>query len=213
MTALSEVQNDPNYKQYLDHGFVGFVESMGSDESIERAARMSYGQGTRQKTETRALLRYLLRHHHTSPFEMGEVIFHLKVPIFVMRQLVRHRTASLNEYSGRYSEMTDEFYTPDPSRLQAQSTVNKQGSGAVLDQPVTEKIKDVMEWVQTAAYHNYQLCLENGLSRELSRIVLPVSNYTELYWKCDLNNLFKFLRLRLDPHAPVGNRAACSIDV
>jgi len=201
MTALSEILNDQNYKQYLDKGFIGLVETMGSDQTIEQSARMSYGKGTRQSSETRILLRYLMRHYHTSPFEMAEVRFHLKVPIFVMRQLVRHRTASLNEYSGRYSEMTDEFYIPDRSRLQSQSQTNKQGSGDVLDGTNANKIDETIRWIHEAAYLNYQVCLENGLSRELSRIVLPVSNYTELYWKTDLNNFFKFLRLRLDPHA------------
>jgi len=201
MTALSEVYNDSKYKQYLDKGFVGLVETMGSDETIEQSARMSYGKGTRQSTETRTLLRYLMRHWHTSPFEMGEVRFHLKVPIFVMRQLVRHRTASLNEYSARYSEMTDEFYLPDGMRLQEQSKTNKQGSGEELDTGSKQSVAEVISWCHDSAYRNYQVLLDKGLTRELSRIVLPVSNYTELYWKCDLNNFFKFLRLRLDPHA------------
>lgn len=201
MTALAEVLHQPNFKQYLDKGFVGLIDTMGSDESIEASARISYGKGTRQSSETKQLLRYLMRHHHTSPFEMAEVQFMLKIPIFVMRQLVRQRTANLNEYSARYSEMTDEFYLPEPSRLQEQSKNNKQGSGNTIDTDAAKKVDDAIKFVSNSAYLNYQLCLENGLARELSRIVLPVSNYTELYWKCDLNNFFKFLRLRLDPHA------------
>lgn len=201
MTALHEVVNDKNYSQYLDKGFIGLVETMGSDISIEQSARMSYGKGTRKSNETRTLLRYLMRHHHTSPFEMGEVRFHLKIPIFIMRQLVRHRTASLNEYSARYSEMTDEFYVPQRSRLQEQSKTNKQASGDLVLDPMVPEILETIEGTHENAFSGYQDLLEAGLSRELSRIILPVSNYTELYWKCDLNNFFKMIRLRNDPHA------------
>ena len=201
MTALSDVQSDDSYKQYLDHGFVALLETMGSDITIEQSARMSYQKGTRVKSETRTLLRYLMRHHHTSPFEMAEVRFHLKLPIFIMRQLVRHRTANLNEWSGRYSEMTDEFYFPTDDRIQGQSTTNKQGSANIITGEKQLTIKNSIQFIQDASYENYERILENGMSRELARIVLPVSNYTELVWKCDLNNFFKFLRLRLDSHA------------
>lgn len=201
MTCITEVQNDPNFKAYLDQGFVGLIDVMGSDASIDRAARMSYGQGTRTISDTRNLIRYLVRNFHTSPIEMGEVLFHLKVPIFVMRQLVRHRTASLNEYSGRYSEMVDEFYIPELERLQEQSKTNKQGSGDALNAEVREIIYDAIVNTSDDCYEVYTDLLNRGLSRELARIVLPVNNYTELYWKCDLNNFLKFLRLRLDPHA------------
>lgn len=201
MTKQVEVKDDPRYRAYLDHGFVGLVETMGSDFTIDESARMSYGQGTRSVSDTRNLLRYLIRNYHTSPIEMGEVRFHLKIPIFVMRQLVRHRTANLNEYSGRYSEMVDEFYLPEQSRIQLQSTTNKQGSG---DQLATEKQRKILKRIQDqheTAYGVYRESLDDGVARELARITLPVSNYTELYWKCDLNNFFKMLRLRMDPHA------------
>lgn len=201
MTTQVEVSNDERYKPYLDHGFVGYIEKMGSDFSIDEAARMSYGQGTRPVSDTRNLIRYLIRHFHTSPIEMAEVKFHLKLPIFIMRQLVRHRTASLNEYSGRYSEMVDEFYVPSLERFQEQSKSNKQGSGDSLHSIVANNMMGDMQALNAEAYQEYLILLEEGLSRELARIVLPVSNYTELYWKCDLNNFFKFLRLRLDPHA------------
>lgn len=201
MTNKTEVLDNPDYRPYLDHGFVGLVDKMGSDAKIETDARQSYGKGTRSLTDTRTLIRYLLRHRHTSPFEMGEVKFHIKVPIFVMRQVVRHRTASLNEWSGRYSEMTDEFYVPRPERLQTQSETNKQGSGLELE--LDDKV-DLLQWFESAyadSYAVYQKMLELGLARELARVVLPVGNYTELSWKCDINNFMKMLSLRMDPHA------------
>ena len=201
MTTQVQIAEDSRYKNYLDHGFVGLVEHMGSDQSIEESARMSYGEGTRKKSDTRNLIRYLVRHYHTSPLEMGEVRFHLKVPIFVMRQLVRHRTASLNEYSGRYSLMTDEFYIPEPSRVCEQSSTNKQGSGSELVPDTQKHIVSILGKQTKDAFATYQWLIDSGMTRELARTVLPVSNYTELYWKVDLNNAFKFFRLRLDPHA------------
>lgn len=189
--------------QYLDHGFVKLLDVFGSDQDIEAAARVSYsgGDASRKTSDTRALLRYLMNHEHTSPFEMAEVKFVLRIPIFVMRQLVRHRTANLNEYSGRYSEMTDDCYVPELDRLQEQSADNKQGSGDQLDRQLQEAIQKSISDSQKLAVEDYQFLLRRGLAKELARGVLPVSNYTELYWKCDLNNLFRFLRLRLDPHA------------
>lgn len=201
MTTQLEVSDDVRYKAYLDHGFVGLVETMGSDESIDESARMSYGKGTRTTSDRRNLIRYLVRHHHTSPIEMGEVRFHLKLPIFVMRQLVRHRTASLNEYSGRYSEMTNEMYVPDLSRIQVQSKTNKQGSGDQVMNDLAKSIQMLVDVTQEDTFEAYENLIESDYARELARCVLPVSNYTELYWKIDLKNFFHFAKLRLDPHA------------
>jgi thymidylate synthase (FAD) len=201
MTRLSDVSGDTRYKQYLDQGFVALIDHMGSDQTIEFATRMSYGKGTRMVSDTKNLLRYLVRNYHTSPIEMGEVQFHLKVPIFVMRQLVRHRTANLNEYSARYSELTDEFYVPPSNRLAKQSTTNKQGSGEAFNKDVGSKIESVIEDAHSFALNSYRKLLDKGLTRELARGVMPVNGYTELVWKCDLKNFFNLLKLRLDPHA------------
>ncbi len=189
----------------LDHGFVYLVDYMGSDESIEQAARVSYGSGTRKTSETRGLLRYLLRNDHTSPVEMAELKFHCKMPIFVARQWVRHRTASLNEYSARYSILKDEFYIPDQKNISVQSTNNKQGRGELINSKLSKIVQNKMNdhFVNSSLLYN-ELLDENGdykMARELSRAVLPVSVYTEWYWKIDLHNLLHFLRLRLDPHA------------
>tara|TARA_B100000131_G_scaffold13169_1_gene13627 strand:+ start:810 stop:1604 length:795 start_codon:yes stop_codon:yes gene_type:complete len=183
-----------------DHGFVQLVDHMGTDESIENAARISYGEGTRKKSETEGLIRYLMRHRHTSPFEMCEVVFHLKLPIFVMRQLVRHRTASLNEYSGRYSVMSDEFYVPSREYLRKQSTTNKQGrSDELLDNV------GLLQYEYNRSHDGsntaYQNLLREDVSREIARAVLPVSNYTEVVWKSDLHNFFHMVKLRSDAHA------------
>jgi thymidylate synthase (FAD) len=212
MTKQELVLNNPNYKAVHNHGFVGILETMGSDESIANAARVSYGTGTRSVSDDRNLLRYLMRHKHTSPFEMAEVKFHLKVPIFVMRQLVRHRTANLNEYSGRYSEMSDEFYLPEEDYLQPQSTTNKQGRAGEISEQDKIVLRAIIEDTQKETYNQYKILLGEeekelfaddfaGLTRELARAVLPVSNYTECYWKIDLHNFFHFCRLRLDAHA------------
>ena len=183
-----------------EHGFVKLLDVMGSDEEVENAARISYGEGTRKVSQTRNLLRYLMRHRHTSPFEMCEVKFHIKLPIFVMRQLVRHRTANLNEYSGRYSVMSDDFYFPKGKELKPQSTTNKQGreEGELRNPGEIEfELYRIFDGA-TTAYHNL---LDWNVSRELARIVLPVSNYTEVIWKIDLNNFFKFYQLRGDDHS------------
>ncbi|MCO6467055.1 MAG: FAD-dependent thymidylate synthase [Bradyrhizobiaceae bacterium] len=186
----------------LDKGFVRLVDVMGNDASIVQAARVSYGAGTKQVHEDRGLIRYLMRHLHTTPFEMVEFKFHVKLPIFVARQWIRHRTANVNEYSGRYSEMKDEFYVPELDQIRGQSTNNKQGRS---DEPfapdVAQKIADGMRASQEQQYAEYLGMLETGLAREIARINLPVSNYTEWYWKIDLHNLFHFLRLRIDAHA------------
>ena len=183
-----------------EHGFVRLLDVMGNDEEVENAARISYGEGTRKTSQTRNLIRYLMRHKHTSPFEMCEVKFHLKLPIFVMRQLVRHRTANLNEYSGRYSVMSDDFYFPKGKNLKPQSSTNKQGrEDGELRNPgeIEFEIFRIFDGAKNA-YHNL---LDWGLSRELARIVLPVANYTEVIWKMDLHNFFHFYRLRGDAHA------------
>ena len=186
----------------LDHGFVRLIDVMGDDSSIVQAARVSYGKGTKSVNEDRGLIRYLMRHRHTTPFEMVEFKFHVKLPIFVARQWIRHRTANVNEYSGRYSEMKDEFYQPEETQIKIQSQNNKQGRADTgFDSVTTDIINDILDNNQQNSFHDYQKLLELGLAREISRIVLPVSNYTEWYWKIDLHNLFHFLSLRLDSHA------------
>ncbi len=185
----------------LDKGFVRLIEVMGDDSSIVQAARVSYGKGTKSVREDRGLIRYLMRHRHTSPFEMVEFKFHVKLPIFVARQWIRHRTANVNEYSGRYSEMKDEFYVPDKSQVRHQSEVNKQGRGEELHESVVNDVISTIKSTQDDLFAKYEGFLETGMARELARINLPLSNYTEWYWKIDLHNLFHFLRLRKDAHA------------
>ena len=182
-----------------EHGFVKLLDTMGSDESIENCARISYGEGTRKVSETRNLLRYLMRHKHTSPFEHGEVQFHLKLPIFVMRQLVRHRTANINEYSGRYSEMSSDFYVPDSANLKLQSQSNKQGRGE--PHPSPGLIHFEYNRTHDGAWVTYENLLREDISREIARCVLPVSNYTEVVWKSDLHNFLHMVNLRTDSHA------------
>lgn len=204
MTLRSEIDfnTDKSYVPVLDHGFVGLVDYMGSDDAIVRAARVSYGEGTKKVQGDRGLIRYLMRHEHTTPFEMCEVKFHIKLPIFVMRQLVRHRTASLNEYSARYSVITDEFYIPEPQNLKPQSTTNKQGRAGELDDIQQQHIIDDM---LGAWDHNYMLYERHindfGLARETARAILPVGGYTECYWKANLKNFLHMARLRMDSHA------------
>ena len=186
----------------LDHGFVRLIDYMGSDAAIVQAARVSYGEGTKKVSEDRALIRYLMRQRHTSPFEMVEFKFHVKLPIFVARQWIRHRTANVNEYSGRYSVMKQEFYIPEAKDIRFQSTVNKQSRS---EEEVPDELKrrfiDFLKRTHAASYEEYERLIEAGLARELARIGLPLSLYTEWYWKIDLHNLFHFLRLRMDPHA------------
>ena len=189
----------------LDHGFVYLVDYMGSDEAVEQAARVSYGTGTRKTNETRGLLRYLLRNDHTTPFEMAEVKFHAKMTIFVARQWVRHRTANINEYSARYSILKDEFYLPQSEVVSVQSTNNKQGRGETINPRLSKIVKEKMKDIYSSSSHLYNDLInpegEFKVARELSRAVLPLSTYTEWYWKIDLHNLLHFLRLRLDQHA------------
>lgn len=189
-------------RQCLDQGFLRLVTHMGNDNDIVQAARVSFGDGTKTVHEDRGLIRYLMNHQHTTPFEMVEFKFHVKLPIFVARQWIRHRTANVNEYSGRYSEMKDDFYIPEHDQIRKQSNSNKQGRS---DEGFTPEIADViqrnMEQHFERCYELYRDLLEKGVAKEISRNVLPVSNYTEWYWKIDLHNLFHFLRLRLDSHA------------
>ena len=186
----------------LDHGFVRLVDYMGGDARIVQSARVSYGEGTKTVREDKALIDYLLRNRHTSPFEQVILTFHVKMPIFVARQWIRHRTARLNEISGRYSVMKDEFYLPSPSEVRFQSQVNKQGgSDELVPAELQEHVMQVLRQDQESAYANYQGLLEDNVARELARINLPLSLYTEMYWQIDLNNLFHFLRLRMDWHA------------
>ena len=186
----------------LDHGMVRVVEVMGSDAAIVQAARVSYGEGTKSVNEDRALIRYLMRHRHTSPIEMCEIKFHCKMPIFVARQWIRHRTANVNELSGRYSVMPDEMYIPDASVVALQSSVNKQGreeTGMPEDDATT--FIAMLREAQEEARKRYEDFVDGGLARELARTVLPLSQYTEWYWKIDLRNLLHFLSLRMDSHA------------
>lgn len=223
MTLQSMVEGNPNYIKVLDHGFVGLIDHMGSDSAVVQAARVSYGDGTKTVLKDAGLLRYLMKHKHTSPFEMNVVKLHLKLPIFVMRQLVRHRTSSLNEYSGRYSVMTDEFYVPELEHLKPQSSNNKQGRAGALSPEDADAVQQHLHAHSDASYELYKTLLGAqedgtgpskdeleefglsetypGLARELARTILPVNNYTELYWQQNLHNLFHMLKLRLDPHA------------
>ena len=189
------------YFPVLDHGFVSLVDYMGSDEDVERAARVSYGYGTRKRSATRGLIRYLRRHRHTTPSEMVEFKFHCAMPMFVARQWVRHRTASVNEYSGRYSLMPLLFYRPAPGQFALQSTSNRQGREGVASREVWEEAVHRWDRLRGEAADAYEWLLEEDLARELARIDLPLSTYTQWYWKIDLHNLLHFLSLRADPHA------------
>jgi len=193
---------EPVKTNILDHGQVVLLDVFGSDARIAESARVSYGKGTKKTSNDNALIRYLLRHKHTSPFEMCEVLFYLKVPIFVARQLVRHRTANINEVSGRYSEMPEELYVPDETQLGPQSVVNNQGRSETAATLQTKRSQLEITRATNDAFQSYdRLLTVNNVSKEISRIVLPLSTYTELYWKCDLHNFFHFCRLRLDAHA------------
>jgi len=186
----------------LDKGFVRLVDYLGGDERVVQAARVSYGAGTKSYREDAGLIDYLLRNRHTSPFEQVILTFHVKLPIFVARQWIRHRTARLNEISGRYSVMKDDFYVPAPEDVAAQSVDNKQGRSAEpLPPEAAEAVRAALENGQRAAYSDYSRLVDQGIARELARVNLPLSLYTEWYWQIDLHNLFRFLELRLDAHA------------
>lgn len=189
----------------LDHGLLRVIDYMGDDSAIVQAARVSYGRGTKAVQNDEGLIRYLMRHWHSTPFEMCEVKFHVKLPVFVARQWIRHRTANVNEYSARYSILDREFYIPAPEQLAAQSTVNNQGRGAVLSGEEAQRVLDILREDAMRAYDHYEGMLsqegQQGLARELARMNLPANIYTQWYWKTDLHNLFHFLRLRADAHA------------
>lgn len=187
----------------LDHGFVRVVDYMGDDAAVVQAARVSYGRGTRRALEDEGLIRYLMRHYHSTPFEMCEIKFHVKLPIFVARQWIRHRTANVNEYSARYSIMDKDFYLPAPEHMAKQSTANRQGRGEVLDAETGVRVLALLRGDAEQTYGHYEDMLgeDVGLARELARMNLTLNTYTQWYWKTDLHNLFHFLRLRADSHA------------
>jgi thymidylate synthase (FAD) len=203
----------------LDHGFVRVIDYMGDDGAIVQAARVSYGRGTRRVSEDRGLIQYLMRHRHTTPFEMCEIKYHVKLPIFVARQWIRHRTANVNEYSARYSILDNEFYIPAPEHLAAQATTNRQGRGNVLEGDAAKHVLDLLREDSERAYAGYAEMLNedaagnpadpnwSGLARELARMNLSLNFYTQWYWKTDLHNLMNFLSLRADLHAQYEIRA------
>ncbi len=192
----------------LDHGFVRVIDYMGDDQAIVQAARVSYGTGTKQINKDRGLIRYLMRHWHSTPFEMCEIKLHVKLPIFVARQWIRHRTANVNEYSARYSVLDKEFYIPEVQQLAVQSSTNQQGRGAELTEDQALRVMNILRQEALGAYDCYETLLKGseetapeGISRELARMSLSLNYYTQWYWKIDLHNLMHFLYLRADPHA------------
>ena len=203
----------------LDHGFVRVIDYMGDDAAVVQAARVSYGRGTRRVSEDAGLIRYLMRHRHSTPFEMCEIKYHIKLPIFVARQWIRHRTANVNEYSARYSILDREFYIPAPEHLAAQSAANRQGRGEVLEGAEAARVLDLLRADATLTYDHYAEMLNEGadgtpadpgrkgLARELARMNLTLNTYTQWYWKIDLHNLLHFLSLRADAHAQYEIRA------
>lgn len=199
----------------LDHGLVRVIDYMGDDAAICQAARVSYGTGTKSVQNDEGLIRYLMRHWHSTPFEMCEVKLHVKLPVFVARQWIRHRTANVNEYSARYSILDREFYIPAPEHLAAQSSQNNQGRGEVLQGDEAARVLDLLREDAMRSYDNYQSMLsqdgQQGLARELARMNLPANIYTQWYWKVDLHNLLHFLRLRADSHAQFEIRAYADI--
>jgi thymidylate synthase (FAD) len=209
--ALEEILYEP--LPVLDHGFIRVVDYMGDDAAIVQAARVSYGKGTRQASQDEGLIRYLMRHRHTSPFEMCEIKLHVKLPMFIARQWIRHRTANVNEYSARYSILDKEFYVPAADQLAVQSSINNQGRGEAINRNDAEKILDLMKGDAAQAFNSYEQLINSdadgkpvdaerpALARELARIGLPLSTYTQWYWKTDLHNLFHFMALRADSHA------------
>src|ERR1700720_3952987 len=219
--ALEKILYEP--LPVLDHGFVRVVDYMGDDAAIVQAARVSYGRGPRKGREDQGLINYLLRHRHTTPFEMCEIKYHVKLPIFVARQWIRHRTANVNEYSARYSILDKEFYIPDPEHLAVQATTNRQGRGAVLEGEAGQRVLALLRRDAENAYAGYAELLNEdasgspmdpaqpGLARELARINLSLGFYTQWYWKTDLHNLMHFLSLRADPHAQYEIRAYAEV--
>ena len=203
------------YKDFpvLDHGFIRVIDYMGDDQSVVQAARVSYGKGTKKVSEDRGLIRYLMRHRHSTPFEMCEIKLHVKLPIFVARQWIRHRTASINEYSARYSVLDKEFYIPSEKNLAIQSNINKQGRGKVLSKNRSQEALKMLKDDAQKTYQTYEYLLnetnegkiinknKEGLTRELARINLTLNTYTQWYWKTNLHNLMNFMQLRADDHA------------
>ena len=197
----------------LDHGFVRVIDYMGDDTSIVQAARVSYGKGTKKVSTDAGLIKYLMRHWHSTPFEMCEIKYHVKLPIFIARQWIRHRTANVNEYSARYSILDKEFYLPSSEHLAAQSKINRQGRGNILEGEQAKKVLELLKGDAEQTYSNYETMLNerydgtvinensDGLARELARMNLTLNTYTQWYWKTDLLNLMNFLRLRADSHA------------
>ena len=209
--ALEKILYEP--VSVLDHGFVRTIDYMGDDAAVVQAARVSYGKGTKKVSDDAGLINYLLRHRHTTPFEMCEIKFHIKVPIFIARQWIRHRTANINEYSARYSVLDREFYIPSLDQLASQSTQNHQGRGDVLDGAEANEVLQILKEDSIRNYDHYVEMLNedpdgnkidedrNGLARELARMNLTLNAYTQWYWKIDLHNLLHFLSLRADAHA------------
>ena len=209
----------------LDHGFVRVVDYMGDDSSIVQSARVSYGKGTKKVSTDSGLIKYLMRHRHSTPFEMCEIKYHVKLPIFIARQWIRHRTANVNEYSARYSILDKEFYMPSKQNLAAQSTSNRQGRGDLINGKQADEILNILKKDAEQTYDNYELMLnerfdgtvinENnkGLARELARMNLTLNTYTQCYWKTDLLNLLNFLSLRADSHAQYEIRAYADVMV
>ncbi|MBM3585171.1 MAG: FAD-dependent thymidylate synthase [Alphaproteobacteria bacterium] len=221
VAALEEVLFDA--LPVLDHGFVRVVDYMGDDDAVVQAARVSYGAGTRSVRDDGGLVNYLMRHRHTTPFEMCELKLHVKLPVFVARQWIRHRSANVNEISARYSILDDEFYVPAPEHLAAQATSNRQGRGRMLDGAEAARVLDVLRQDARRSYDRYMELLNetptgetidparNGLARELARMNLTLNVYTQWYWKIDLHNLLHFLSLRADPHAQYEIRAYAEV--
>jgi thymidylate synthase (FAD) len=205
--AVSPGMEQHLYTAYpvLDHGLVRVIDYMGDDAAICQAARVSYGKGTKSVQNDEGLIRYLMRHWHSTPFEMCEIKLHVKLPVFVARQWIRHRTANVNEYSARYSILDREFYIPAPENLAAQSEINNQGRGELLQGNEAARVLEILKADSARAYDNYEEMIDQddqqGLARELARMNLPANIYTQWYWKVDLHNLFHFLRLRADSHA------------
>ena len=207
----------------LDHGFIRVIDYMGNDTSIVQSARVSYGKGTKKVSTDSGLIKYLMRHWHSTPFEMCEIKYHVKLPIFIARQWIRHRTANVNEYSARYSILDKEFYLPEPMHLAAQSQSNRQGRGDVLNGENAKKVLELLKGDAEQTYNNYETMLNErydgsiidkdarGLARELARMNLTLNTYTQWYWKTDLLNLMNFLRLRADHHAQYEIRAYADV--
>lgn len=216
--AMEEILHSPFF--VLDHGFVRVVDYMGDDAAIVQAARVSYGMGTKSVRDDEGLINYLMRHRHTTPFEMCEIKLHVKLPIFVARQWIRHRTANVNEYSGRYSILDREFYVPEPDVLAAQSKKNRQGRDEVVSAKEAREVLTILKEDVDRSYDHYLVMLNEGegsrknrlgIARELARMNLSLNFYTQWYWKIDLHNLLHFLSLRADPHAQYEIRAYAEI--